>query len=78
MLHQQIHSQTLLEESPRASQERLLSVKEVAEILQVPRSWVYERTRQRGIGRLPHLKLGKYLRFRHAEVEEYLETLQRA
>lgn len=54
----------------------LLDVQEVAEILKVPVSWVYERTRRRGIERLPHLKVGKYVRFRRSEIEGYLETLR--
>ena len=64
----------------RASQESgaLLTVHEVAELLRVPVSWVYERTRRRGIERLPHIKIGKYLRFRFTEVQTYLETLRRA
>ena len=41
----------------------LLTVAEVAELLRVPVSWVYERTRRRGSDQIPHLKLGKYLRF---------------
>ena len=57
--------------------EALLTVHEVAELLRVPVSWVYERTRQRGIERLPHIKIGKYLRFRLREVESYLENLRR-
>ncbi len=52
---------------------RLLTVGEVAELLRVPRSWVYERTRKRGLERLPHLKLGKYLRFEKGAVREFLE-----
>ncbi len=52
---------------------RLLTVGEVAELLRVPRSWVYERTRKRGLERLPHLKLGKYLRFEEGAVREFLE-----
>ena len=55
----------------------LLTVHDVAEFLKVPVSWVYERTRRRGSERLPHLKIGKYLRFRLHEVESYLETLRR-
>ena len=55
----------------------LLTVHEVAEFLKVPKSWVYERTRRRGIERLPHIKIGKYLRFRLPEIQEYLETLRR-
>jgi len=37
----------------------LLTVGEVAELLKVPISWVYERTRRRGIERIPHFKVGK-------------------
>jgi len=58
--------------------EALLTVHDVAEFLRVPVSWVYERTRRRGIERLPHLKIGKYVRFRFTEVQTYLETLRRA
>jgi excisionase family DNA binding protein len=52
---------------------RLLTVEEVSDLFQLPRSWVYERTRRRGIERLPHLKLGKYLRFEETAVQEYLD-----
>ncbi len=52
---------------------RLLTVEEVAEMLRVPKSWVYGRTRKRGVERLPHLKLGKYLRFEEVAVREFLE-----
>jgi len=57
--------------------ESLLTVKEVAEILRVPVSWVYERTRRRGGERLPHVKVGKYLRFRQSDLAAYVETLRR-
>ena len=65
--------------APRVSPEAeaLLTVHEVAELLRVPVSWVYERTRRRGMERLPHIKIGKYLRFRLREVESYLENLRR-
>ena len=69
---------TLPTQRAPAESEALLTVHEVAELLRVPVSWVYERTRQRGMNRLPHLKVGKYVRFRLSEVEEYLETLRRA
>ena len=55
--------------------EPLLTVSEVATLLRVPVSWVYERTRRRGQERLPHLKMGKYLRFRAGEIQHYLGTL---
>lgn len=55
----------------------LLTVHEVAQFLRVPASWVYERTRRRGRDKLPHLKIGKYLRFRLSEIESYLDALRR-
>jgi len=54
----------------------LATVGEIAELLHVPNSWVYERTRRRGIERIPHFKLGKYLRFSRREVLEWVQ-LQR-
>ena len=53
--------------------ERLLSVEDVAELLQVPVSWVYERTRKRGLERIPGFRLGKYWRFRAEDVFAWLE-----
>ena len=50
-----------------------MTVAEVAEFLKVPVSWVYDRTRRRGCERIPHLKLGKYLRFRAVEVQQWLQ-----
>ena len=74
--HESLATQPAPRVSPEA--EALLTVHEVAEFLKVPVSWVYERTRRRGIERLPHLKIGKYVRFRFTEVQTYLETLRRA
>ena len=47
---------------------RLLTVQEVAELLHVPASWVYGRTRQRSLERIPAYRFGKYWRFRRDEV----------
>ncbi len=57
--------------------ERLWTVEEVADLFQVPSSWVYDRTRRRGQEQLPHLKLGKYLRFEEHAVREFLERQRR-
>ena len=54
-----------------------MDVAETAHMLHVPVSWVYERTRRRGKEKIPHLKLGKYLRFEIAIVREWLNA-QRA
>ena len=53
----------------------LLGIDEVAELLHVPVSWVYERTRKRGINRIPGFRLGKYWRFRKADVLAWLATI---
>jgi excisionase family DNA binding protein len=53
--------------------ECLLSVEDVAELLKVPVSWVYERTRKRGLERIPGFRLGKYWRFRAEDVFAWLD-----
>jgi len=56
----------------KARDERLLTVQEVANLLHVPISWVYERTRRGGTDQLPHVKLGKYLRFEEGAVIDFI------
>jgi excisionase family DNA binding protein len=51
----------------------LLTVDDLAELFRVPKSWVYERTRQRDIDPLPFLKLGKYVRFEEEAVRVWLQ-----
>lgn len=46
----------------------LLDANEVAQILRVPRSWIYSHLRE-----LPAIRLGRYVRFRRSEVEHFLE-----
>ncbi len=49
-----------------ADLQELLTVEEVAALLKVSKSWVYEHTRSRGTPRserLPYIKVGKYVRF---------------
>jgi|GEM_PF-2402542 excisionase family DNA binding protein len=54
----------------------LLTVEEVAELLKVSVSWVYDRTRSRGVNRIPGFRLGKYWRFQESEVLAWLERQQ--
>jgi excisionase family DNA binding protein len=42
-----------------------LTIQEAAELLRVKVGWIYERTRANSI---PHVKLGKYLRFDRDEL----------
>jgi excisionase family DNA binding protein len=53
--------------------DELATVEEIAAFLRVPPSWVYERTRRRGLERIPHFKLGKYLRFARHEVMDWVQ-----
>jgi excisionase family DNA binding protein len=66
--------------SPRATtgaeitaEGHLLTVHDVAELLQVSASWIYSRTRRRSLQRLPGYRLGKYWRFRQSEVLAWIE-----
>jgi len=66
--------------SDQSELHELLTVDEVAALLKVGRSWVYERTRSRKTDRglrLPHLKVGKYLRFDPAAVRRFLAKAAR-
>ena len=55
-------------ESPRRAQ-NLLTASELAKHLSLPESWV--RTEERA-GRIPSLRLGRYVRFRLSDVERSL------
>jgi excisionase family DNA binding protein len=58
------------------SLERLLTVREVAQWLQVSEAWVRDHaSRRRPV--LPSVKLGKSLRFRREDVEDFIQTCLR-
>jgi excisionase family DNA binding protein len=46
----------------------LLTMREVAQLLKVPRSWIYDRTRRNAI---PVQRVGKYLRFDQQEIRAW-------
>jgi excisionase family DNA binding protein len=52
--------------------ERLLTAGEIAQMLSVPVSWVREHTRS---GAIPHLELGRYKRYREADVHAWLDEI---
>lgn len=51
---------------------RLLTVDEVAERLAVPKSWVYGRTMKGAANPIPHVHVGRYVRFDFAEVVRWI------
>ncbi|MEK6271615.1 MAG: helix-turn-helix domain-containing protein [Actinomycetota bacterium] len=59
------------EEQPNGN---LLTADQVAEMLAVPRSWVYAETRA---GRLPHVRLGRYYRYAPESIRAFVAGLER-
>ena len=51
----------------------LLTADEVADLLGVPKSWVYEQSRR---GAIPTVTLGRYRRYRREAIEAWVETLE--
>ena len=54
--------------------DRLLNARELAYTLGVPETWVREHTRA---GNIPHVRLGRYARYRREDVEAWLERCTR-
>ncbi|HYY22908.1 MAG TPA: helix-turn-helix domain-containing protein [Thermoleophilaceae bacterium] len=52
---------------------RLLTAAEVASMLGVPKSWVYEQSRR---GLIPTVALGRYRRFREEAIARLIEQLE--
>jgi excisionase family DNA binding protein len=51
----------------------LMTAGQVAALLGVPKSWVYEQSRR---GRIPTVTLGRYRRYRAEAIAEWLEELE--
>jgi excisionase family DNA binding protein len=58
--------------------QNLLSVDELAEFLNVPKSWIYSRTRESGPDSMPRIKVGKYCRFVLKDVLAWLKSQNEA
>jgi excisionase family DNA binding protein len=52
---------------------RLMTAEEVAAWLQVKTGWVYAESRA---GRIPHVRLGRYCRYRRSAILDWLERLE--
>ncbi len=57
------------------TEDRLLEAHEIAAMLCVPVSWVREHTR---LGDIPHIRLGRYVRYRHDTVVEWIAIRETA
>lgn len=52
----------------------LLDAEAVAEMVGMSKDWIYAETRA---GRIPHIKLGRYTRFRREAVEDWIRQQER-
>jgi excisionase family DNA binding protein len=52
---------------------RYLNIEQVAEIIGVPKSFIYPRTARGHGDPIPHYRLGGHLRFKLDDVEEWIE-----
>jgi excisionase family DNA binding protein len=60
--------------APRIGVDSLLRADEVAALLQVTKAWVYAETRAK---RIPHVPLGRYVRYRRSAVLQWIAALER-
>jgi excisionase family DNA binding protein len=61
-----------MEDKTTTVTEDFLTVPELAKLLKVPISWVYQRSRERGEEAIPRIRCGRYVRFPKREVLEWL------
>ncbi len=54
--------------------DKLLTADEVADLIRVTRAWVYAETRRNAI---PHLRLGRYVRYRRSAIEAWMQAVER-
>jgi excisionase family DNA binding protein len=60
--------------SESSTTNRLMTAQQVAELLEVDPSWIYAETRA---GRFPHVRVGRYRRFKLSAVERWIEDHER-
>ena len=51
----------------------LMTAEELAQRLRMTRAWVYSETR---LDRVPHLRLGRYFRYRRSAIERWIAELE--
>jgi excisionase family DNA binding protein len=64
-----------MNELPRVG-EKLLTVKDVADMLGVSTLWVYEHARGKHRPKLPCVRMGHCVRFRPSSIEEFVRALE--
>jgi excisionase family DNA binding protein len=59
--------------APSPSPSDLLTAEEVAALLRVTPAWVYAQTRRK---RIPHLRLGRYVRYRREALDAWMTEVE--
>jgi len=68
-------AQELAEAPPPAEGgQRLLDADDIAAYIGMTTDWIYREVRA---GRLPHIRLGRYVRFRRESIDAWLEASER-
>ena len=52
----------------------IITASEVAALLRMTPAWVYAETRR---NRIPHMRLGRYFRYRRSTIEAWMNELER-
>lgn len=60
--------------SASANGDQLLTAGEVADLMRVTQAWIYAQTRQDAI---PHLRLGRYVRYRRSAIKQWMAQIER-
>lgn len=55
--------------------DKLLTADDVADLMRVTRGWVYAQTRRNA---LPHLRLGRYVRYRRGAIEAWMARVEQS
>jgi excisionase family DNA binding protein len=55
----------------------LLTADQLARKLNITVSWIYSHARNKGDNSIPHLKIGKYIRFSESDVRLWLHSKQK-
>lgn len=59
-----------LDRRPASAPDRLLEAEDVAAMLGMTTDWIYREVRAK---RLPHIRLGRYVRFRKESIDAWLD-----
>jgi len=60
-------------DAPAAGYDQVITADEVAALLRMTPAWVYAETRR---NRIPHMRLGRYFRYRRAAIEAWMSDLE--